>query len=81
MFVLSAPSCKDEIKNELLQHVKEGRLTGNLDVIFDIWVKNQYWPEDDINSIDSNDGIKEKVTYIKMNIEGAELDTLMGQRK
>ena len=229
VFVISAPSCKDEIRSELLQYVKaeqiyyfevelyqyygsnyniykkyvlnnirglaeiytnlsdefskktmlrviEGRLTGNLDVISDIWVKNQYWPEDIIrldekeviiecgsfdgetlkelctrlnykykhiycfepdsqcknvltqviNSIDSNSGItyfqkgtynettvlyfmnedlssglskidetgdskievvaiddviSEEVTYIKMDIEGAELDTLMGAKE
>lgn len=39
----------DEYSKKTMLRVMEDRLTGNLDVISDIWVKNQYWSEDVIN--------------------------------
>ena len=36
----------DEYSKKTMLRVIEGRLTGNLDVVEDIWQKNQYWPED-----------------------------------
>ncbi len=37
---------EDNRSREVMLRVIEGRLTGDLDVVSDIWTRDQYWPED-----------------------------------
>ncbi len=65
----------DDFSRETMLKVIEGRLTGDLDIVSDIWVKNQYWPEDIIhftgeeNVIEcgSSDGKTLKELYEQLN--------------
>lgn len=39
-------SLADDFSKKTMLKVIEGRLTGDLNVIKDVWMQNQYWPED-----------------------------------
>lgn len=44
---------EDDYSRQTMLKVIEGRLTGDLDTISDIWIENQYWPEDIIQFTDN----------------------------
>lgn len=44
---------EDDYSRKTMLKVIEGRLTGDLDTISDIWTENQYWPEDIIQFTDN----------------------------
>jgi FkbM family methyltransferase len=61
---------EDEYSKITMLQVIEGRLTGNLDTVSDIWINNQYWPDGIIN-FNENESLIECGSY-----DGGTLRTL-----